>query len=196
MSLRQSQTVSEIVEKFRRKYTDTERKALRKLILLQHKDINERTLDRHLKKAFKQDTLEKEKARGQKPQHLPDRPAGLWDRLKSKLEPLGGNLVDLTVEKFSLSDTRDPITGWREKRYDTKTSIKGIMIFRGALELRAAAGVHLTPEHDVVLLTSDVIEDMDRLWWKDKLYETKNVEEIFEGYNLSYRIARLDERIV
>ena len=118
----------------------------------------------------------------------------LWDRLKYKLEEMGGNLVDLKVDKFELSDTRDPITGWRKKRY-TKSSIKGIMILRGALELVAAAGIYIAREYDAVLLTADPIEDMDRLWWKSKLYEVKNVEERYDGYNFSFNIAYLTELV-
>jgi len=119
----------------------------------------------------------------------------LWDRLKCKLEEMGGNLVDLRVDKFELSDTRDPITGWRKKRY-TKSSIKGIMILRGALELAAAAGIYIAHEYDAVLLTADPIEDMDRLWWKSRLYEVKDVEERYDGYNLSYRTAKLAKLVV
>jgi hypothetical protein len=52
MSPTLGQTVSEIVEKYMKQYPDTERKALRKLILLRNKGINPRTLDRHLRKAF------------------------------------------------------------------------------------------------------------------------------------------------
>lgn len=52
MSRRRSETVSEIVEKYVVRYRQSERDALKKMILLEHKDINPRTLDRHLKKAF------------------------------------------------------------------------------------------------------------------------------------------------
>jgi len=52
MSKRSSRTVSEIIEKYRNKYPQAERKILRRLILLEHKQTNARTLDRHLRKAF------------------------------------------------------------------------------------------------------------------------------------------------
>lgn len=53
VSSRQSEDVSEIVEAYLKFYQNTERKALRRLILLEYEDVNTRTLDRHLKKAFK-----------------------------------------------------------------------------------------------------------------------------------------------
>jgi len=123
-------------------------------------------------------------------------PKSLWDRLKAKLERVGGNPVDLSLDKCTLSDTRDPVTGWRKKSYDKKVSIKGIMILKGAVELIAAAGIYIPPEYDAVLLTDDSIEDMDRLWWKGKSYEVKNVEERVDGYDFSYSIAFVAERIL
>lgn len=52
MSKGQKKSVSEIVEKCRVKYPQADRKLIRKLILLEHGEINPRTLDRHLAKAF------------------------------------------------------------------------------------------------------------------------------------------------
>ncbi len=58
MSQRQKASVSEIVERYKNKYRQTERKALRNMILKEKRDINPRTLDRHLKKAFESKPFE------------------------------------------------------------------------------------------------------------------------------------------
>jgi len=60
MSKKSNRPVSEIVETYRIKYPQTERPALRRLILSEHKEINPRTLDRHLRKAFSPFKREKE----------------------------------------------------------------------------------------------------------------------------------------
>jgi hypothetical protein len=56
MSRGHAGNVSEVVENYRKRYPGTERRALRKLILGERKDINPRTLDRHLRIAFKPQT--------------------------------------------------------------------------------------------------------------------------------------------
>lgn len=61
MSLRQKKNVSELVEKCRIKYSQAERKVLRKIIRLENPDINTRTLDRHLRRSFEKAVAEKPK---------------------------------------------------------------------------------------------------------------------------------------
>jgi hypothetical protein len=192
MSRRPRGTVSEIVEKYRGKYPRTERKVLRRLILLQHKDINPRTLDRHLKKVFKTDTSEK--ARGQKLQYLSDQPVSLWDMLLLRLQGAGAPPIDLKIEKLELSDKRDPITGWYEVRYDKLLPVQGVIILKGAKELEAAASLHVPKDCLGVLLTQGKVEDGDRFLWRDKQYVIQEVEEVIDGYELGYRIAKLVAR--
>ena len=55
MSRRQLEPVpnyADLVDKYREKYPKTERKALKKLILSKYTQLNSRSLDRHLSKAF------------------------------------------------------------------------------------------------------------------------------------------------
>jgi len=77
MSQRQSESASEIVEKYRKKYCQTERQALKKVILKNHPQLNMRTLDRHLKKAFESnvshpETVEKRATREITETRLPE----------------------------------------------------------------------------------------------------------------------------
>jgi len=194
VSLRRSQRVSEIVEKFRKQYPNTERKALRKLILLQHKGINVRTLDRHLEKAFKRNALEQDTALEQKAPSLPDRRVSLWDRLQQRLLAVGAPLIDLKIEKLELGDERDPITGWYETIYDKLLPVQGIIILKGAKELEAAASLHVPKEYLGFLLTQGNIEDGDRFLWRGKRYVIQEVEEVINGYEVGYRIAKLVHR--
>jgi len=80
MSQRQEGNVSEIVEKYIEKYPNVPRKVLRKLILSGFKEINNRTLDRHLKKAF------------EKPSRIPESPSKIpkptvWELMAFKQIP-------------------------------------------------------------------------------------------------------------
>lgn len=54
MSLRKDKTVSQIVEKYMRQYSSLDRDLVRKLIRLENPNLNLRTVDRHLKKAYEQ----------------------------------------------------------------------------------------------------------------------------------------------
>jgi hypothetical protein len=193
MSRRPRRNVSEIVEKYRRNYPRTERKALRKLILLQHKDINKRTLDRHLRKAFKQDTLEK--AWGQKLQYLLDQPAGLWNRLQHSFGQVGGKLVEIVVQKAAYGG-RDLETGWRRFEYKEQSCINGIMVPKNAPRLVGTArssGICIDDEFDGLVLTVDALGWKDRVLWKGRLYEVASVEERLDRYSFEYRIGNLIE---
>ncbi|MFX1487231.1 MAG: hypothetical protein ACFFBS_09095, partial [Promethearchaeota archaeon] len=121
--------------------------------------------------------------------------ASLWDRKKSKLAECGGNLFDLEVDRFAyLTDKKDPKTSWPIPKYDKRESIKGIIVLKKAPELKTASGVDFHPAYDTALLTADSIKNRDRIWWKGKPYSAVNVQEIFDGHNLSYRTALLFPR--
>jgi hypothetical protein len=57
MSLKLDRDVSKVVGKLQEQYPNTERKALRRIILAEHKEFTPRTVDRHLEKSFKNQTL-------------------------------------------------------------------------------------------------------------------------------------------
>ena len=59
MTKTRNKSVSEIVEKYRETYPQAERRVLKSAILKKHPHFNVRTLDRHLKKAFKKSVEQK-----------------------------------------------------------------------------------------------------------------------------------------
>lgn len=113
----------------------------------------------------------------------------LWDKIKQKCLDAGGSLTDLTVNKLVLGE-QDPITGWFKKNYEI-VSIKGIIIHRGAIELKAAASVIIPDDYSMFLLTKAYFQEGDRLSWKHREYKIKTFEEIYDGNNFSYRIFKL-----
>lgn len=123
-----------------------------------------------------------------------DRPS-LWDRLKHSFEQAGGYSVKIAIQRASYAG-RDPLTGWRLYDHNTEDSIEAIMVLKGATALVAISRsfeIYIKGEHDGLLLTSGQIKWKDHTWWKDKLYEVKDVEERYDGYNFSYNIAYLTE---
>jgi len=112
-----------------------------------------------------------------------------WDRVQKNCLEAGGSLIDLKAQKLELGD-QNPISGHYETNYNP-ISIQGIMIHRGAIELKAAASVLIPDAYSAFLLTQASILEGDRLSWRDDLYEVKDLEEIFDGNELSFRIAKL-----
>lgn len=166
-------------------------------------DKSPRTIQRHIRQLVEEGELTPDKPRGREQTYsLVERvcvePTSLWDRLKHSFEQVGGNLVEIKVQKASYAG-RDPETGWRVYDYDVESSIEGIMVLKGAVELVAtarSAGIYIGNEYDGIVLTSDPIGYKYRLLWKGRLYEVKDVEERCDGYNFSYRIAYLDELVL
>jgi transposase-like protein len=115
----------------------------------------------------------------------------LWDRLRQKLLVAGGSLIDLKIEKLELGDERDPITGWYETIYDKLLPVQGIIILKGAKELETAASLHVPKEYLGFLLTQGNVEEGDRFSWRSKRYVIQEVEEVIDGYDVGYRIAKL-----
>lgn len=118
-------------------------------------------------------------------------PTSLWNRLRIKLQGAGGPLIDLKIEKLELGDKRDPITGWYETIFDKLLPVQGIIILKGAKELEAAASLHVPNEFLGFLLTQGSIVEGDRFLWHGKRYVIQEVEEVIDGCELGYRIAKL-----
>ena len=114
-----------------------------------------------------------------------------WDKVKEKCLNAGGPLIDLTLQKLVLGD-QHPITGHYETSYDD-VIIQGIMIHKGAIELKADASaiVPIYGDYSAFLFTPASILEGDRLLWRDEIYEVKDIEEILDGNKFSFTIAKL-----
>ena len=91
----------------------------------------------------------------------------LWDRIRQSCLNAGGPLINFKVQKLELGN-RDPITGWCEKKYDKVVSIQGIIIRKGAKELKAAASVFISDDYSAFLLTQGSVDEADLLMWQEK----------------------------
>jgi len=114
-----------------------------------------------------------------------------WDKVKQKCLNAGGPLINLTLQKLVLGD-QHPITGHYETSYDD-VIIQGIMIHKGAIELKANASaiVPINGDYSAFLLTQACLYEGDRLLWRDKIYEVKDIEKILDGNKFSFTIAKL-----
>lgn len=123
-------------------------------------------------------------------------PTSLWDSLQDSFKQVGGDLVEIALQKASYAG-RHQETGWRLFRYDNKNAIRGIMVLKVAprfVAVARSAGIYIHEKYDGVVLSSDPIRWKDRLWWEGKLYETGEVEDCLDGYHLvGYRIGKLVE---
>ena len=121
-----------------------------------------------------------------------------WKTLKERSEKFGGYLLDLQIRKLKVGE-RDPETGWPKENYDQVIPIQGIIVPKGATDLAAAIPITIPEKYGARLFTpslfNKVIREDNQLFWSDKLklYKIKEVTQIFDGYDLSYIIAKLIE---
>jgi hypothetical protein len=184
MSQRQKKRVSEIVEEYRNRFPEAKRQLIRDAILKKHNSISIRTLNRHLKKEF-----DKAQSFTKISPNVTKR-ISLWNRLLLKLEEAGVSLFDIEIQKLELGEP-DPITGWFEKIYDKILPVKGVIILKGAKELEIATSIFVSKEYLGFLLTQGAVEECDRFRWRGNIYVIQEVEEVIDGYDLGYRIAKL-----
>lgn len=114
----------------------------------------------------------------------------VWESLKEDLANFGGLLTKVEFEKLHLGDNPDPITGWWKTFFD-KGVIDGIMVLKGAKTLQTAARIFVPDEYAAFLLTQALVDEGDRVIWQTRHYKIERVESIYDGYSLSYRMAKL-----
>jgi hypothetical protein len=115
-----------------------------------------------------------------------------WDKIQQKCLKAGGPLIDLKVRKLVLGD-QDPVTGWYETDYDTGVSIRGIVVHKGAIELRAAVSnlIPVSGDYSAILLTKGSLDEGDHLEQGDDLYNVTEVNEIIDRNKFSFWVAKL-----
>jgi hypothetical protein len=117
-------------------------------------------------------------------------PVSLWERTQEKLRKAGAPLIDIQLNKLRLGD-QDPITGWYEKIFDVIINIKGILILCGAKEVQVATSIHVPDCFLGFLFTQGDVSEADRFFWRNEQYDIQEIENVIDGVDLSYRIAKL-----
>ena len=112
-----------------------------------------------------------------------------WYSLKKDFDNVGAILTEIKVGKHRLGD-QHPITGNYEQIYD-KATIQGIMMLKGAKTMQAAAKIYVPDEYEAFLLTQASVNEANTLTWQGINYKVKKVEEIYDAYVVSYKIAKL-----
>jgi len=126
---------------------------------------------------------------------------GLWDRKREELELHGGYLLNLKVDRLECPIERGE-TNLGIPEYGKTEFIRGVIVPRKSHELKEAAGIKfpsLSPllsgeTYEVALLTPDFVKNGDRVWWKEESFIVSDQQEIFDGYDLSYRTAILTQK--
>lgn len=99
-----------------------------------------------------------------------------WDSLLSDFSKAGANLIEVEVEKHQLG---------------TKSVIQGVMVLRGAKRLQEVIKMYVPDEYDAFFFTEASLDKYDRLTWQGTNFIVRDIEDIYDVYSLSYRIAKL-----
>ena len=102
-----------------------------------------------------------------------------WESLKKALAEIGGYLTDIEVEKRRSDETFE------------KIPVQGIMMLAGAKTMQAAAKIYVPDEYEAFLLTQASVNEAYTLTWQGINYMVRKVDEIYDAYVVSYRIAKL-----
>lgn len=210
MSQRREEDVSKIVQEYRNKFPNAERRVLRDAILQKYQNgspkINIRTLNRHLSKAFNKRPLDNIKEL-QKPEKInkgdwfyepksfteettnPPKIVSSWDSLINDFADIGANLTEIKIGKHLPRDPQ-PKTARFEQVYDGEI-VQGIMMLKGAKTMQTAAKMSVPDEYEAFLFTQASVKEEDVLTWQGINYLVKKVEPIYDIYVVSYRIAKL-----
>ena len=114
----------------------------------------------------------------------------MWDYIRQNCLNAGAPLLDLKYTQI-FSGAPDPTTGFRRMNTVNEVSIQGIIIPKGARELKAAAEVNIPDKYSIFLLTQASGDIGDRLSWENRECEIKDIEEIYDGNKFIYRIFKL-----
>lgn len=118
----------------------------------------------------------------------------LWEMVQQRCLEAGGPLIELKVGKRWINHDRfSPRSIGLDGEYHREV-IKGIMIPRGANNLKEAASVSIPDDYFGFVLTKSLLNEGDLLFWRKRKFEVKARDEIFEGNNTSYYIIKLAER--
>jgi hypothetical protein len=99
-----------------------------------------------------------------------------WHFLLSDFSKAGANLIDVKVEKHQSG---------------TKSVIQGVLVLRGAKKLQDAIKMHVPDEYDAFLFTEASLDKYDMLTWQGINFIVREIEDIYDVYSFSYRIAKL-----
>ena len=72
-----------------------------------------------------------------------------------------------------------------------KSVTQGVMVLRGAKKLQEAIKMYVPDEYDAFLFTEASLDKYDMLTWQGTNSIVREIEEIYDVYSLSYRIAKL-----
>jgi len=72
-----------------------------------------------------------------------------------------------------------------------QTTVKGILLFRGAKNLQDTLNIYVPGVCDALLFSESTIEINDVVSWQGIAYRVCDVEPIYDVYSLKYRIAKL-----
>lgn len=99
-----------------------------------------------------------------------------WDSLTQAFLNIGANLMEIEVEKF---------------QSEKKMLIQGIVMLKGAKTMQEAIKTYVSDDYEAFLFSKVKVEKEDKLTWQGATFKIKEIEDIYDVYSFSYRIAKL-----
>jgi hypothetical protein len=111
-------------------------------------------------------------------------PVSSWELFLEKVRTVNAYLTEIQVTSPNSGEnsTINQVNGRK---------INGIIMMRGAKSMQIAIGITIPPRYEAFLFTADLIKSKEDVTWQDKKYKIEEIEEIYEAYTLSYKIAKL-----
>jgi hypothetical protein len=69
--------------------------------------------------------------------------------------------------------------------------MNGIIMIKGALSMQTAVKMNIPEKYDALLFTQALLDKYDTLTWQGTNFIVREIEDIYDVYSLSYRIAKL-----
>lgn len=99
-----------------------------------------------------------------------------WDFLTQAFLNIGANLMEIEIEKF---------------QSENKMTIQGIVMLKGAKTMQEAIKTYISDDYEAFLFSKVKVEKEDKLTWQGITYKIKEIEDIYDVYSFSYRIAKM-----
>ena len=99
-----------------------------------------------------------------------------WDSLTQAFSNIDANLMEIEIET---------------PRSENRLTIQGIMMLKGAKTMQEAIKTYVSDDYEAFLFSKVQVEKEDKLTWQGTTYKIKEIEDIYDVYSFSYRIAKL-----
>lgn len=112
-----------------------------------------------------------------------------WDILTKRFSSIGAYPIEIKIQKVSLRDQTS--TAEDKVKKNSEETIQGIMMLKGAKTMQKVIKMNVPNEYEALLFTKANIRINDKIAWKGNNYTVNEIDEIYDIYDLSHRVAKL-----